>query len=403
MIRSIAQVRSSQAARNQDGIQEPGRRADYRWPHLGRSLKTWGTAPHSHVVVIFGLTDTGMLVNHPEPLGIGAEDWKSWGSIKKHLDGGPCDVAREWQQLAASWPVRQRKATMALAPRSVQNMPECLRRDPIGAKFTDDVLDPALIKLLDQFLGPALTLLLVSGKHLRGYIPEMLAGVPDGDNLDRTGKMLVRRYSRSNSAPSPTVRSLLVTNHAGATWGSRNGNLRALTVYSLAFGASAMYAAISSGVFKSIDSGANWTQISATAKASIRVLVDPRTTSTLYALYGDYFMTQVAKSVDAGATGQDLTGLLPPPKNPTLAHSFGDLAIDLQHPDALWLTDLANESPAVYKSVGLAPPTYAGLAPGFAGLYRVNVRMADSVSPGRKLLCLGVLGVYSNWVPLLVK
>ena len=47
--------------------------------------------------------------------------------------------------------------------------------------------------------------------------------------------------------------------------------------------------------------------------------------------------------------------------------------------------------------------TYAGLAPGFAGLYQVNFRLADHESPGEMPLSLMVAGQFSNMVRIYVK
>jgi uncharacterized protein (TIGR03437 family) len=49
----------------------------------------------------------------------------------------------------------------------------------------------------------------------------------------------------------------------------------------------------------------------------------------------------------------------------------------------------------------LAP--YAGLAPGFAGLYQVNFQVNADETPGAKLLYIDIRGVASNQVPLYVK
>jgi uncharacterized protein (TIGR03437 family) len=47
--------------------------------------------------------------------------------------------------------------------------------------------------------------------------------------------------------------------------------------------------------------------------------------------------------------------------------------------------------------------TYAGLAPGFAGLYQVNIQVLSVATPGAKLLYVTELGVPSNQVYLYVK
>jgi uncharacterized protein (TIGR03437 family) len=149
------------------------------------------------------------------------------------------------------------------------------------------------------------------------------------------------------------VHSIFATNDAGASWRPINNNLRALTVNSLAIDPTqtrTLYAATSAGLYKSLDAGASWTQIFPDAKVAMRVVIDPRTPATLFALYGDSQMAQVAKTTDGGATWQVLTANLPPPRYPAPARQFGDLAVDPQHPEVVWLTDVALGSPAIYRS-----------------------------------------------------
>jgi hypothetical protein len=42
---------------------------------------------HNHVVVVFGVSDTGVLINDPEPMNVGTEVWKTWDSFKKYITG----------------------------------------------------------------------------------------------------------------------------------------------------------------------------------------------------------------------------------------------------------------------------------------------------------------------------
>ena len=49
------------------------------------------------------------------------------------------------------------------------------------------------------------------------------------------------------------------------------------------------------------------------------------------------------------------------------------------------------------------PVAYAGLAPGFAGLYQVNFQVFATETPGTKLVYMSMLGGSSNQVPLYVK
>jgi uncharacterized protein (TIGR03437 family) len=53
------------------------------------------------------------------------------------------------------------------------------------------------------------------------------------------------------------------------------------------------------------------------------------------------------------------------------------------------------------RGVGQVP--YAGLAPGFAGLYQVNFQVPGDETPGTKLLYVSMLGLRSNLVRLYVK
>jgi hypothetical protein len=61
-------------------------------PIWAAGLKRWGTAAHNHVVVIFGVADTGVLVNDPEPVGVGLESWKTWAQIRQYIDESESDV-----------------------------------------------------------------------------------------------------------------------------------------------------------------------------------------------------------------------------------------------------------------------------------------------------------------------
>jgi uncharacterized protein (TIGR03437 family) len=59
-----------------------------------------------------------------------------------------------------------------------------------------------------------------------------------------------------------------------------------------------------------------------------------------------------------------------------------------------------------FVSVGgsMAPITYAGLAPGYVGLYQINARVPDSVAPGTQVpVFLSIRGVTSNTVTIAVR
>jgi len=150
--------------------------------------------------------------------------------------------------------------------------------------------------------------------------------------------------------------TLLVTHDGGATWSSLNQNLPVLAVNSLAIDPTrpaTLYAATSSGLFKSLDAGVNWTQLFPAAVSANQVLVDPKTPSTLYVLYVDSTGdgTQLAKSLDAGVTWQVLTGNLAPPKLPAPFRQFGSVALDPLNSSVVWVTDVAQGSPEIYQSI----------------------------------------------------
>jgi hypothetical protein len=49
--------------------------------------KNWGGNNHGHVVVMFGVADTGVLINDPEPMNKGTEVWLTWEQINKAIAG----------------------------------------------------------------------------------------------------------------------------------------------------------------------------------------------------------------------------------------------------------------------------------------------------------------------------
>jgi uncharacterized protein (TIGR03437 family) len=152
--------------------------------------------------------------------------------------------------------------------------------------------------------------------------------------------------------PLPPNKPVYASNDGGATW-SALSNLPDLTVFSLAVDPArpaTLYAAASSGVFKSTDSGAKWTRLLPDAKSAAQVIVDPRAPATLYLLYTDAIGSQVGKSTDGGATWQVLTTAIPQAKLPPFQHYFGALGLDPADPSVLWLSDVPLGGPAIYRS-----------------------------------------------------
>ena len=72
---------------------------------------------------------------------------------------------------------------MALAPRTVQNIPDCLRREQ---RF-----DPPSVQLPDRFASAAILGFLIVREELGGNLPDVLARMINVNDLNGTGEMLV--------------------------------------------------------------------------------------------------------------------------------------------------------------------------------------------------------------------
>jgi uncharacterized protein (TIGR03437 family) len=197
---------------------------------------------------------------------------------------------------------------------------------------------------------------LVYNRNIGGNTTSSAIAVDQQGNAFVAGTTFALEFPGVNAIQAHVpLSTLLVTNDGGATWRSLNNNLPVLTVNSLAIDPTrpaTLYAATSSGLFKSLDAGVNWTHLLSAAPSAYQVVVDPKTPATLYALYADSANgTQIAKSMDAGLTWQVLTGALPPPTLPAPVRQFGSLALDPSNPSVVWLTDVAQLSPEIYQSV----------------------------------------------------
>ena len=100
------------------------------------------------------------------------------------------------------------------------------------------------------------------------------------------------------------------------------------------------------GIIKSADAGASWTLLPPiSAGTSVYdVLTDPQRSGIVYAgIAGTQspFANAYYKSIDGGATWQQLNGGLPD-------GAFATLSIDTSHPDTLYMTRLANGRQTVY-------------------------------------------------------
>ncbi len=53
--------------------------------------KHW-MAGYGHVVVVYGAAETGLLINDPEPISQGKEEWRSWASMNKFFAESESEV-----------------------------------------------------------------------------------------------------------------------------------------------------------------------------------------------------------------------------------------------------------------------------------------------------------------------
>src|SRR6266849_3958876 len=152
----------------------------------------------------------------------------------------------------------------------------------------------------------------------------------------------------------------------GATWATANTGLvipnttipvdvQTLAINPLTTGTTAtLYAGGSSGMFKTINGGANWTSLNAgfpltnglpTTPDVSSIVVDPATPTTLYA--GTSFSTGVFKSINGGNNWTPInTGLTF--SNSTTLFGIAALAIDAKAPNNLYATTI--DSVGVYKT-----------------------------------------------------
>ena len=153
----------------------------------------------------------------------------------------------------------------------------------------------------------------------------------------------------------PPLKNTFATNDGGATWRAINIGIPALAINSLAIDPAhtgTLYAAATTGLYKSLDAGATWSQLLPAAAAASQILLDPKNPSTLYVLYtaAGQFATQFAKSTDAGATWQSLTSALPPPWVPGTPLMIGTIALDPENSQAVWMTIAIPGAPSVFMS-----------------------------------------------------
>ncbi|MGA2116601.1 MAG: SBBP repeat-containing protein [Bryobacteraceae bacterium] len=153
----------------------------------------------------------------------------------------------------------------------------------------------------------------------------------------------------------PQAKNTFATNDGGATWHDIDGGLPAQSIVnSLAIdptNTAVLYAATTTGIFKSVNAGIAWAQLLPAATTAQQILLDPKSPSTLYVLHGPSTpATQFAKSTDGGNTWQDLTAALPPAWVPTVPLSIGSIALDPENSQNVWMSIDAIGAPSVFRS-----------------------------------------------------
>lgn len=61
-------------------------------PLWAAGKKHWNGEAYGHVVVVFGVADTGLLINDPEPIWKGREEWRTWASMNRYFSESESDV-----------------------------------------------------------------------------------------------------------------------------------------------------------------------------------------------------------------------------------------------------------------------------------------------------------------------
>jgi hypothetical protein len=148
------------------------------------------------------------------------------------------------------------------------------------------------------------------------------------------------------------LKSLYVTNDGGQTWRTLNNGLNATNINSLAIdptNRSILYAATSSGLYKSTSAGTNWSRLMPEVPSVDSIILDTRDPSQLYATYG--LGSHLVRTTDGGTTWTVLDRNFPPPSFPSPSPQLGAFAIDPANSNVLWAIVNPNRFATVIKSL----------------------------------------------------
>jgi hypothetical protein len=145
----------------------------------------------------------------------------------------------------------------------------------------------------------------------------------NGIALDSAGNLLVTGTSYANAISSvnaiqahSVIKSMFVTKDGGSTWNAiQTGALQVNALAISSSSSSTLYAATSSGLLKSVDSGMSWTNLIPSATSATLVALDPRNPSTVFAVYnnpsGSSVPVSLARSLDGGTTWTVISSNIP--------------------------------------------------------------------------------------------
>ncbi|HKC26254.1 MAG TPA: SBBP repeat-containing protein, partial [Thermoanaerobaculia bacterium] len=254
--------------------------------------------------------------------------------------------------------------------------------------------------------------------------------VPGGIAVDATGSAWVTGATGSNDFPvtPDAVQEMAETSaykstDGGATWFRSSKGLGAQFTTSLALDPlqpATLFSSSFEGIYKTTDAGASWKRVSE-VNANF-VVVDPHSSSTLYATTGYNYATiaagTVLKSTDGGSTwnpsGSGLTGSFLdvrrvavdptsssklyattsaglfrsvnagaswiPPAGPVASSAMGAVAVDPVNPVVVYMGEQAGTANGLFKSTD-GGQTFAPANVGFSSGYAVSAIRVDKNAP----------------------